>query len=100
MKSASLGIGNSTSRLAASRIPPQRAKASANGETKTAMIASLDSASASQSGPRVVLDYPLSGTYTDYTPRGDTTYYISGFLRSPSSAVCGLEQREPEITVH
>jgi hypothetical protein len=79
VKSASLDTGNSTSNLAANRVPPKRAKSSRLGETKTVLMAKLDRAAVSPAGPRVVLDYPLTGTLPDYTLRGDMTYYVSGF---------------------
>lgn len=79
LKSASLDIGTSSSSLAVNRIPPERAKASAHGETKVVLMAKLNGTSALPGGPRVVLDYPLTGTLLDYTLRGDTTFYVSGF---------------------
>lgn len=80
VKTAALNPGRSTSGLAANRLPPERATPSSAGASKALWIAKLDRAAPPPSSPHVVLDYPLSGGYTDYTLRGDTTYYVSGYV--------------------
>jgi Bacterial Ig domain len=79
VKSAALKAAPSSSRLAANRAAPQRTSPSGKLASKGLKIARLDSRSALSQGPRVVWDYTfLNGTLTDYTLKGDTTYYVSG----------------------
>ncbi len=79
VKTAGLAPKQSTARLAATRIPPIRSQSSTRPSDQRVRLAQLELDTAKTS-PGVVLDYPLSGAYPDYTLRGDMTYYISGYV--------------------
>jgi hypothetical protein len=57
---------------------PERSKPSGARTSKTVKIAKLDKRALPSRGPQVVWDYELLNSQTDYTLRGDTTYYVSG----------------------
>ena len=85
VKTAALKTGDSTSALAANRLPPQRAKVSAMGTangtdaSRTTTVAKLNPQATAPSAPRVVLDYVVTLTSgANKTLQGDTTYYVSG----------------------
>lgn len=85
VKTAALETGEPTSTLAANRLPPKRAKASAMGTaagtnaTNTTMMARLDPTKTMPSSPRVILDYVVTLTSGDNkTLQADTTYYVGG----------------------
>ena len=62
-----------------SRVAPERAPSSGKHPSQALKIAKLDRSALLPQGPRVVWDYVLlNGTQTDWTLRGDTTYYVSG----------------------
>jgi len=92
IKTAALKAAPSNSRLAANDAAPQRARPSRKRASKNVTIAKSDRRAVPASGPRVVWDYAiLNGTMTDYTLRGDTTYYVSGTVILNGSTATTIE---------